>query len=636
MIALDTILAAIAYSASIIATIRTTSRLFYMTQHDGNIGLMDGPLILGPGDDDHDLPDDYKKRKKVSASPLWEASYAFQRAANLGLMYGGLEQLEAEEEDYMEEEEEEYSMRDFGFTLGERLYTKSINGGATTPPPCALFMMEEECQTSYQDAYFMDIGGGGRKTGSYKTFMQRRHRLGSSAISTKHSEKKQKKIKARKQKKEKDSSSSTELIPYSLSPYSYTNPTTTTKNDEEEEMEGVIYISSTDSITLSPTSYIYSTLSIPIYIGTTTFSVASTITSSILSSTWNSIVSSSRLCRILLGSIPIKRKRRRRRTWLRWRRRRQLRRQLALANNNNNGASGSGALEENGVNATTTVTMAATTTTSTATAEGEDMLAIVGEKQKRRLELQQQQLRKRQTKRRKKKYYQRFLEEGGLLDFTSTVNQIIRIPYTTAMTRRSSSIPYTTKTSNSDEENVKSGDNNKSARITAYAPKTFANLRSKFGISESSFRTSILNMGPYVSFQSNSKGAARVGGFFFFTRDGAYMIKTIKKGEVKTFLSMLPKYYRHMKRNSRRSLLTRFCGMYSIQIDDTSGKHSKKSAGKEHVFVVMNSVFPAEGSKFISERYDLKGSTVGRECSEEEKKKKGSNAVLKDNVSNMK
>mmetsp|Transcript_9883 Transcript_9883/g.13981 ORF Transcript_9883/g.13981 Transcript_9883/m.13981 type:complete len:257 (-) Transcript_9883:23-793(-) len=44
----------------------------------------------------------------------------------------------------------------------------------------------------------------------------------------------------------------------------------------------------------------------------------------------------------------------------------------------------------------------------------------------------------------------------------------------------------------------------------------------------------------------------------------------------------------------------------------------------------MNSVFPVEGSKFISERFDLKGSTVGRECSIEEREKKGSRAILKD------
>jgi hypothetical protein len=68
----------------------------------------------------------------------------------------------------------------------------------------------------------------------------------------------------------------------------------------------------------------------------------------------------------------------------------------------------------------------------------------------------------------------------------------------------------------------------RSAEITAYAPGTFSDLRSRFGIPEKVFRQSILQSGPYVSFQSNSKGAARVGGVFFFTRDGSYMIKTIK------------------------------------------------------------------------------------------------------------
>lgn len=156
-------------------------------------------------------------------------------------------------------------------------------------------------------------------------------------------------------------------------------------------------------------------------------------------------------------------------------------------------------------------------------------------------------------------------------------------------------------------------------RVTAYAPRAFADLRRKFGITEETFRKSIIDGGPYVSFQSNSKGAARVGGFFFFTRDGAYMIKTIKKEEAKTFLAMLPKYHEFMKRgfNSKRSLLTRFCGMYRVKLPE-----------EERVFVVMNAVFPPEGSTFISERFDLKGSTVGRECSAEERL--GKNPVLKD------
>jgi len=174
------------------------------------------------------------------------------------------------------------------------------------------------------------------------------------------------------------------------------------------------------------------------------------------------------------------------------------------------------------------------------------------------------------------------------------------------------------------------------ARISVYAPTAFARLRRMFGITESAYLKSMMKH--YVSFQSNSKGAARAGLFFFFTRDGAYMIKTIKGDEAKTVSKMLPKYYRFMKRNAKRSLLTRFCGMYSVKVSD--GKSSVEGGDgdgngsdgkeKEHVFIVMNAVFPAESSKFISERFDLKGSTVGRECSLKEREEKGPNAVLKD------
>eukprot|EP00980_Cylindrotheca_fusiformis_P025643 scaffold14307_cov177-Cylindrotheca_fusiformis.AAC.7 len=167
------------------------------------------------------------------------------------------------------------------------------------------------------------------------------------------------------------------------------------------------------------------------------------------------------------------------------------------------------------------------------------------------------------------------------------------------------------------------------AELSVFSPDAFAHLRSIFGIAEKSYRTSIFGSGPFVSFQSNSKGAARAGGSFFFTRDGAYMIKTIKvrtKDETKTLLKMLPKYHNHMKRYGRSSLLTRFCGMYGVRIfNEEAIDH-----GPLYTFVVMNAVFPAEASSFISERFDLKGSTVGREVSEEELQRKGSEAVLKD------
>lgn len=168
----------------------------------------------------------------------------------------------------------------------------------------------------------------------------------------------------------------------------------------------------------------------------------------------------------------------------------------------------------------------------------------------------------------------------------------------------------------------------KVAHVKAFAPNTFRTLRSWFGIKESDFISSFLEKGPFVSFQSNSKGAARVGGFFFFTRDGVYMIKTIKKSEVSSILNMLPRYFEFMKKNAKRSLLTRFCGLYSVQLSYLSG--SKRQDDNEHVFLIMNCVFPAEASSFISERFDLKGSTVGRECSIDEKEQRGPDAILKD------
>jgi hypothetical protein len=163
----------------------------------------------------------------------------------------------------------------------------------------------------------------------------------------------------------------------------------------------------------------------------------------------------------------------------------------------------------------------------------------------------------------------------------------------------------------------------KNVSLYAYTPEIFRDLRRSFGVTEPGYVQSILESGAYISFQSNSKGAARVGGVFFFTRDGAYLIKTIKRDEVGAFLQLLPKYHQFMMRNGRRSLLTRFCGMYEIEIPT-------KDRIRRETFVVMNSVFPAESSKFISERFDLKGSTMGRECSPEEKVSKGPNAVLKD------
>jgi len=131
------------------------------------------------------------------------------------------------------------------------------------------------------------------------------------------------------------------------------------------------------------------------------------------------------------------------------------------------------------------------------------------------------------------------------------------------------------------------------------------------------------------------------------------MVKTIKQEEANAFLEMLPEYHKFMSDNvnGRNSLLTRIFGMYSVQFlsdeetkstdDDRwdGGLYSPSNqqtqattelADDERVYLVMHSVFPPAASAFITERFDLKGSTVGRKCSLEERQSKGANAVLKD------
>jgi len=102
--------------------------------------------------------------------------------------------------------------------------------------------------------------------------------------------------------------------------------------------------------------------------------------------------------------------------------------------------------------------------------------------------------------------------------------------------------------------------------------------------------------------------------FFFYTHDCRYIIKTITLQEHRTMLKMLPEYHQHIQNNTD-TLLTRLYGAYKINWDT-----------KELLFFVMSNVYDTD--KVIHQRYDLKGSTVGRTVGEEMLHKPG--VVLKD------
>ena len=146
--------------------------------------------------------------------------------------------------------------------------------------------------------------------------------------------------------------------------------------------------------------------------------------------------------------------------------------------------------------------------------------------------------------------------------------------------------------------NFFSGSNKKkkSTLLVNYAPKLFHAIRSYQGIRTSSYVFSMCNkpLKPKVF------GASASGSFFFETSDKRYVLKTINKRECDQLRNMLFEYWKHLEKYSD-TLLPRFMGMYKV-------KHTDNGFVR---VLVMRNVFYTKLP--ISEKYDLKGSTVGRE-----------------------
>jgi 1-phosphatidylinositol-4-phosphate 5-kinase len=167
------------------------------------------------------------------------------------------------------------------------------------------------------------------------------------------------------------------------------------------------------------------------------------------------------------------------------------------------------------------------------------------------------------------------------------------------------------------------GSENERASVTAVGEGLFSALRSSLSIPQAVHAHRL--SGNFETFTSNSKGAAKAGTMFFFSGDSRYMIKTVPRRERDVLEKILPRYVEYLRsEGGRDSLLTRFLGLYDVRL---------KSGRVVHV-VVMNNVFPrgvaGRGGVVMDERWDLKGSTVGRVCGRAEREKKGREAVLKD------
>ncbi|KAK7323290.1 hypothetical protein VNO77_26756 [Canavalia gladiata] len=130
-----------------------------------------------------------------------------------------------------------------------------------------------------------------------------------------------------------------------------------------------------------------------------------------------------------------------------------------------------------------------------------------------------------------------------------------------------------------------------------YCPVVFRALRKLFKVDAADYMISICGNDALRELSSPGKS----GSFFYLTNDDRYMIKTMKKAEVKVFLRMLPSYYKHV-RSFENTLVTKFFGLHCVRLTGTAQKKVR--------FVIMGNLFCSQNA--IHRRFDLKGSTFGR------------------------
>ncbi|KAL9262205.1 Phosphatidylinositol 4-phosphate 5-kinase 1-like protein, partial [Drosera capensis] len=128
-----------------------------------------------------------------------------------------------------------------------------------------------------------------------------------------------------------------------------------------------------------------------------------------------------------------------------------------------------------------------------------------------------------------------------------------------------------------------------------YCPMVFRHLRELFQIDPADYMMAICGSDALRELSSPGKS----GSCFYLTQDDRFMIKTVRKSEVKVLVRMLQSYYQHMCRYEN-SLVTRFYGVHCV----------KPIGGQKVRFIVMGNLFCSEYR--IHRRFDLKGSRYGR------------------------
>ncbi|CAH1445188.1 unnamed protein product [Lactuca virosa] len=128
-----------------------------------------------------------------------------------------------------------------------------------------------------------------------------------------------------------------------------------------------------------------------------------------------------------------------------------------------------------------------------------------------------------------------------------------------------------------------------------YSFMVFRNLRELFKLDAADYMMSICGDDGLIELSSPGKS----GSLFYRSHDDRFVIKTLRKSELKVLLKMLPNYYNHVQAHDN-TMITKFYGIHEIT----------PRGGKKVQFVVMGNMFYTDLR--IHRHYDLKGSYYGR------------------------
>ncbi|KDD71632.1 phosphatidylinositol-4-phosphate 5-kinase, partial [Helicosporidium sp. ATCC 50920] len=128
-----------------------------------------------------------------------------------------------------------------------------------------------------------------------------------------------------------------------------------------------------------------------------------------------------------------------------------------------------------------------------------------------------------------------------------------------------------------------------------YSPRVFCALRAALGVDNAEYLLSLTKEGALRRLPSPGKS----GSVFFLSDDGRFVIKSVRKGELRLLQRLLPAYCEHVAKFPR-TLLNHFYGLHRVA----------PLAGRRVRFLVMGNVFPTDLR--LHRKYDLKGSALGR------------------------